>query len=132
MHTHQHVERATRYRSSKLGISGYHRIVPPDRARVRLTLERRIDEGLADEEDVMIYEVITDPEVRMAEKQQRTREGQYKRRIRRRAARGKGSSGALVGRARCMPDTKVTSGTRRVFTDSLRCRLTCGAVVNEA
>lgn len=106
--------------------------MPPDRARVRLTLERRIDEGLADEEDVMIYEVTADPEVWMAEKQQRTREGQYKRRIRRRAARGKGSSGALVGRARCMPDTKVTSGTRRVFTDSLRCRLTCGAVVNEA
>jgi hypothetical protein len=48
---------------------------------------------LADEEDVMIYEVITDPEVRMAEKQQRSREGQYKRRIRRRPDRGKGLSG---------------------------------------
>jgi hypothetical protein len=75
------------YRSSKLGIPGYHRIVSPDRAWIRLTLERRIDEGLADEEDVMIYEIITDPEVRMAEKQQRSREGQYKRRIRRRADR---------------------------------------------
>jgi hypothetical protein len=43
------------------------------------TLVRRIDEGLADEEDVMIYETITDPDVQVTEKQQRRREGQYKR-----------------------------------------------------
>jgi hypothetical protein len=43
--------------------------VSPHRAWIRLTLERRIDEGLAAEEDVMIYEIIADPEVRMAEKQ---------------------------------------------------------------
>jgi hypothetical protein len=49
------------------------------------TLARRIDEGLADEEDVMIYETITDPDVQVTEKQQRRREGQYKRHIRRRA-----------------------------------------------
>lgn len=85
--------RAAPYRSSKLGISGYHRIVPPDRAWVLLTLERRIDEGVADEEDVMIYEIITDPEVQMAEKQRRSREGQYQRRIRHRADRARNDPG---------------------------------------
>jgi hypothetical protein len=67
--------------------------MPSDRAWVRLILQRRIDEGLADEEDVMIYEVITDPDVRIAEKQQRSREGQYKRRIRRRADRARDDPG---------------------------------------
>jgi hypothetical protein len=33
---------------------------------------------------------------------------------------------------RCVPDARVKSGTWRVRTDSLRCRLTCGAMVNEA
>ena len=49
----------------------------------------------------MIYEVITDPEVRITEGQQRSREGQYKRHIRRRANRAKTSQGmsetGLVG-----------------------------------
>ena len=64
-----------------------------DRAQVRLALDRRIDEDLADEEDVMIYEIITDPEAQMMEKRQRSREGQYKRRIRRRADRAKDHPG---------------------------------------
>ena len=41
----------------------------------------------------MIYEIITDPEVRIAEKQQRSREGQYKRHVRRRANRAKDDPG---------------------------------------
>jgi hypothetical protein len=60
-----------------------------DRTRVRLALERRIDEAVADEEDVMIYDIITDPEAQIMEKRQRSCEGQYKRRIRRRADRSK-------------------------------------------
>jgi hypothetical protein len=97
------LSRADPYRSSKLGISSYHQLVRPkrwratlrgsDRARVRRALECRIDEGPADEEDVMIYEIITDPEVRIAEKQQRSREGQYKRHVRRRANRAKDDPG---------------------------------------
>jgi hypothetical protein len=51
----------------------------------RLTLERLIDENLADPDEIMIYEVMSGPELRMIEKSQRSREGQYRRRIRRRA-----------------------------------------------
>jgi hypothetical protein len=51
----------------------------------RLTLERLIDENLADPDEIMIYEVMSDPELRMIEKSQRSLEGQYRRRIRRRA-----------------------------------------------
>jgi hypothetical protein len=48
---------------------------------------------LADEEDVMIYEITTDPDVQVTEEQQRRREGQYKRRIRRRANRARDEPG---------------------------------------
>jgi hypothetical protein len=41
----------------------------------------------------MIYEIVTDPEVRITEKQQRSRKGQYKRHIRRRANGAKDDPG---------------------------------------
>jgi hypothetical protein len=48
-----------------------------------------MDEDLADADEVMIYEVMSDPGLRTIEKAQRSREGQYLRRMRRRTVQAR-------------------------------------------
>jgi hypothetical protein len=58
----------------------------------RLALGRLIDED-ADPAEISYYESLSDPQVRMLDKAQRAYEGQYRRRIRRRAAKAKDDQG---------------------------------------
>jgi hypothetical protein len=58
----------------------------------RLALGRLIDED-ADPAEISYYESLSDPQVRMLNKAQRAYEGQYRRRIRRLAAKAKDDQG---------------------------------------
>jgi hypothetical protein len=53
--------------------------------RSRLVLERLAVEGTADPDELAAYDTAMDPDVRAEETAQRSREGQYWRRLRRRA-----------------------------------------------